>query len=589
MSPAEEFDQLRLKFTDPIQYDYEIIRPLVLLSETIAERSRQTGVAPSTVGDKARRFVLEGMLGLVDQRVENTGGAGHSYPDPVARHILYLKQIYPPIHYREIVRIVKRKFGYKTNHHTVKSFLERHPIPVQLELDFTYFHDFEDAYQARWTVVSMHVQGWNKKSIAGCLKLARAHVYTILKAFEQDGFAGLEDKRTRPANHPANQMTLPFLKEVLDIQNEYPRLGSYRTHGLLEKKWDEPPPSESTVGRAMAINREFHEAPPPWSSHADDKDADIVIKDMPFRPQYRHHIWCVDFRYLVKLHGQWTYSLCVIEGYSRKILAGMACDHQDLTAVLQILLPALSEYGCPDFIVSDGAKVFDAHAYKRILRRLEIEREIIEDGKPWQNLIEAQFKIQLRLADFKFEQSESLEEIQDHHAAFVETYNTTSHLAHRERTDGRHSPVQVLQWVQGRRPLDQASLRRLFGEVKLSRTVNRYGFVSVQRFYVYAEQGLSRQRVSICIFDGALQIAYQNTLLAEYQCDYDQRHKRLQTVSQPILHATPFASPQLVLFELDHEQWLKVRERSYHRQMKRVTQLGKQLALVNFLIPVLLL
>ena len=97
MSPAEEFDQLRLKFTDPIQYDYEVIRPLVLLSETIAERSRQTGEAPSTVGEKARRFVLEGMLGLVDQRAENTGSLGHTYPEAVARHILYLKQIYPPV------------------------------------------------------------------------------------------------------------------------------------------------------------------------------------------------------------------------------------------------------------------------------------------------------------------------------------------------------------------------------------------------------------------------------------------------------------------------------------------------------------
>ncbi len=43
--------------------------------------------------------------------------------------ILYLKQLYPPIHYREIVRIVARKFGYKTNHHTVKGFLTRHLGP----------------------------------------------------------------------------------------------------------------------------------------------------------------------------------------------------------------------------------------------------------------------------------------------------------------------------------------------------------------------------------------------------------------------------------------------------------------------------
>jgi transposase len=45
-----------------------------------------------------------------------------------------------------------------------------------------------------------------KKSIADCLKLSRSHVYTILEAFERDGFAGLEDQRTRPPQHPENRV-----------------------------------------------------------------------------------------------------------------------------------------------------------------------------------------------------------------------------------------------------------------------------------------------------------------------------------------------------------------------------------------------
>ena len=62
----------------------------------------------------------------------------------------------------------------------------------------------------------------NKKSIAAVLKLSRKHVTTIIQAFEEDGFVGLEDRRTRPANHPHNQMTLPFLEEVFEVQKEYP-------------------------------------------------------------------------------------------------------------------------------------------------------------------------------------------------------------------------------------------------------------------------------------------------------------------------------------------------------------------------------
>lgn len=139
------------------------------------------------------------MLGLVDKRTQPTSQQERGFPDPIAGYILYLKQLYPPIHYREIVRIIGNKFGYVTNHNKVKRFLERNPTPVQLELELARFHDFEDAYEARWTVVRLFYEGWNKKSIANLLKLSRQHVTTIIQAFEEDGFAGLEDKRTRPA------------------------------------------------------------------------------------------------------------------------------------------------------------------------------------------------------------------------------------------------------------------------------------------------------------------------------------------------------------------------------------------------------
>lgn len=567
MTPVEDFGQLRLKFTDPVQHNYEVIRPIVLYSETITERSRQTGVERTRVGEKAKRFVEKGMFGLVDQRTNKAGRKPHQYPEAVAAHIFYLKQLYPPIGYREIVRVIERKFGYKTNHVTVKKFLDRHPIPVQLELKFTTFHDFEDAYQARWTVVQMWSQGWNKKSIAGCLNLSRKHVHEIIDTFEQEGFAGLEDHRTRPVNHPENQLTLPFLKEVLEVQNSYPRAGRFRVRGLLEQRLQDETPSEATIGRAMALNRQYHDAPGPWQSHKKEAEQDGIPKYLPYRPEHRHHIWYLDIRYLVRIDGQWVYSICILEGYSRAILAGTASEYQDLTAVLQILYAALSEYGCPEIIVSDNAKVFKARDYEHILDVLEIETKYIEKGKPWQNLIEAQFKVQLRLADFKFEQAQSVEEVQNFHAEFIETFNTTCHWAHQERNDSRRTPMAVLAWVRGR-VVDPAKLRRLFQRLQFIRTVNRFGFVSVQRFYIYAEQGLSRQRVSVWIYEGQVHIEYQETLLAQYQADYDRTQKRLQGVNQPTFYQTPFASPQLVLFELDDEQWLKVHPRSYDRQPK---------------------
>jgi hypothetical protein len=159
VSAQEEFEQIRLHFVDPIQHDYEVIRPIVLFGDTAAERSRQTGVERTVVGDKARRFVLDGMEGLRDQRTQARDSQDPGYPEAIAGYIVYVKQLYPPIHLREIERILLRKFGFKTNHHTLKRFLAPYDTPMQLELDLTTFSSYDDAYQARWRVVRMAAEG----------------------------------------------------------------------------------------------------------------------------------------------------------------------------------------------------------------------------------------------------------------------------------------------------------------------------------------------------------------------------------------------------------------------------------------------
>lgn len=103
----------------------------------------------------------------------------------------------------------------------------------------------------------------------------------------------------------------------------------------------------------------------------------------------------------------------------------------------------------------------------------------------------------------------------------------------------------------------------------------------VQRFSLSAESGLSRQRVSIWIYEGALSIAYQQTLLARYPCDDDRQHGQLQVVRQPTLYTTVFRSPQLELIELDDEQWRKFQRHPARNYAKRIAMLGHQLSLLE--------
>jgi hypothetical protein len=84
MSAAAEFQQLAFKVVDPIQHDYEVIRPIMLLAESVAERSRQLDIDRTVIGAKARRFLEKGMLDLVDQRALQSGRKGDGYSEPVA-------------------------------------------------------------------------------------------------------------------------------------------------------------------------------------------------------------------------------------------------------------------------------------------------------------------------------------------------------------------------------------------------------------------------------------------------------------------------------------------------------------------------
>jgi hypothetical protein len=170
--------------------------------------------------------------------------------------------------------------------------------------------------------------------------------------------------------------------------------------------------------------------------------------------------------------------------------------------------------------------------------------------------------------------------VQAQHAAFIEPVHTTSPWAHRHRGDGARPPVAVLAWLRGRR-VEPKRLRELFGRTGFLRPVNRYGFVSGQRFYLYAENGLSRQRVSIWIYAGELRSAYHQTLLARSRCAYDPKHRQLQDVSEPTRYATPFASPQLEFIELDDEQWIKFQRRPSRHYSRRTAMLPQPLSLID--------
>jgi putative transposase len=326
----------------------------------------------------------------------------------------------------------------------------------------------------------------------------------------------------------------------------------------------------------MVHNRFWRGAPDPLGEkqRATDKEP----AELPYKPLYHHQYWFIDIRYLVRFEGRWVYSICIIEGLSRTVLAGMASHYQDELAILQLLHAAFGDYGLPWGIVSDNGSVFTAEAFLRVLDGLGIEPCPIESGQAWQNLIETQFNIQRRLADYRFIQAETFGEIEDAHAAFVQLFNTTRHWSHRNRTDDRLTPIAVLDGRLGR-AVTPEQLRRTFRHLQFSRVVNRHGNVSIQRFYIYAERGLSQRRVALWFYQDRLHVEYRQKLLARYHCRLQRGSTKINSISRPKLYKTAFASPQLELLELDDSQWQKITRRpEYARRRAALTAATKQLA-----------
>ena len=103
----------------------------------------------------------------------------------------------------------------------------------------------------------------------------------------------------------------------------------------------EETPSERSAGRTKAHNRWHGASDPPTEEVGEPQEA----VELPHHPYYCHQYWFIDIRYLVKLKDKWVYSICIIEGVSRAIIAGMDSRYQDDIAILQFLHAANSDYG----------------------------------------------------------------------------------------------------------------------------------------------------------------------------------------------------------------------------------------------------
>jgi hypothetical protein len=272
--------------------------------------------------------------------------------------------------------------------------------------------------------------------------------------------------------------------------------------------------------------------------------------------------------------GKPAYVISILENFSRALLASVVSPRQDLTAYLIVLRAAVEIHGAPEVLVSDSGGVFKAKQAKAIYEALGIRKEQIDQGQAWQNYIETHFTVMRRMADHDYARATSWAELRAAHDRFFQNYNHQAHFAHRERTDGRHSPAAVLGWVQGTW-CEPADLGRLF-RLRATRRLNAHGAVRFRHWRLYGERGLAGEQVAVWLWDETLTIEHETAALAQYRVATEADGRRLRDVGEARFFATGHASPQPFLPPLEAVVWHPAQRLVPYRVRRKRRDAGQQ-------------
>jgi transposase len=539
VEPTAEFAQLQLGFTDPTQRRYEVIHPLVLFADrTATQRARETATHPDTVRTLHRRFRQRGMLGLLPDNVKvMVRGRTTQIPEAVRQEIDRLKALYDGFHYRELARILFVKVGYPIDDKTVKKLWQQSPVSCQGHLGLWDYHAQPDRYQARLQVIQLYYHGWEKVSISRFLHVSRPTVDAWIRRFEAEHWAGLVDKSSAP-EAPARKIWLPLIVQVYHLQKAHPDAGRFRIWSLLAQ----PDISVRTIGRVMALNKLVYDDIP----HVPKRGVERVPGPHPYKASRPHQYWFIDGRQLdVRVDGVKWWSILVLEGYSRTILAGALAPTEATWAALMVLYTACLRYGVADALISDSGGAYTSNEFEAVCTRLQLLHETIEStkGESYKNLVETHFNIQRRLYDYQFSLTHTPMELERRHQAFIQTYNTTAHQGLLNDQRIPPIPVEVLGEARGRL-YAQDALARHFSHALFPRTSNRYGCVTLHSYHFYIEEGLPHTQVLLWVSGEQLRAAFDNVILAEYSCRYDWRDRQVKNIREGVFYPTRFASPQ---------------------------------------------
>jgi transposase InsO family protein len=563
---ARDFAQLQLHFVDRLQWRYELIRPLVLFADrTPKQRAEETQTHVETVRDLTRRFQKQGLLGLLpDDVILVPKGKATRVPPAAVEELARLKALYTGFAYRELARIIFCTLGYRMHHQTIKKLWQQSLGAVQEALALGDYHRYPERYEVRVQVIKLFAQGWTKRSISHVLHVSRPTIDRWIHRFEAEHFAGLEDKSRAPKT-PARKGWFALMIDVYHLQKRHPDAGEFRIWSLLART----DISVRTVGRIMALNREVYEdIPGKCRPHAKQPP-----KPHPYKASHPHEFWFIDGRQMdFALEGVKWWSLIVLDGYSRTMLAGAVAPTEASWVALMALYTACLRYGVPKALISDSGGAFTSNEFEAVCTRLQIDHKPMEStkGESYLNWMETHFNVQRRLYDYQFALTTTPAEFERAHQAFMDLYNTTAHQGLLQDQFDPPIPLHVLGEAKGRMYTPD-ELTRKFSRALFPRTTNQHGCVTLHSYHFYIEAGVPKTQILLWVYGEQLRAVLDNVVLAEYHCRYDWRDHKVKDIRQGVFYPTRFASSQGSLIPLTPQESLVLyRPQSLRRSPPRL-------------------
>ena len=111
----------------------------------------------------------------------------------------------------------------------------------------------------------------------------------------------------------------------------------------------------------------------------------IIPSSTLTEPQYRNHVWAIDFLFDTLIDGRLIKLMPVEDLFSRFSLGIDVHFSISSRRTIEFLEECFRKYGKPDIIRTDQGSEFRSNVFRRFLESNRIRHEFIEKASPWQN------------------------------------------------------------------------------------------------------------------------------------------------------------------------------------------------------------